>query len=242
MDPQIRTVEDLIAQIASRSHGVVTRRELLRAGVSETEIKRRLARGHLIRVHRGVFRAGHIAPSLEARYMAAVKACGEGSLLAGRAAAHLFGLLRRSPSLPEVLTATQRRPRGVITHRARRVDLEARNGGWLADATRWHGIPVTTVPRTIVDLAATFDEEELARAVHEAHVRHHTTPAQVDAILSRRHNWPGARKLRRVIWGEVPVTLSKLESRFIERLSDAAIPLPETNRPAGRHRVGLPLA
>jgi hypothetical protein len=142
--------------------------------------------------------------------MAAVKACGEESLLAGRAAAHLFGLLRRSPSLPEVLTATQRRPRGVITHRARRTDLGARDGRTrLEDATRWRGIPVTTVPRTLVDLAATFDEEELARAVHEAHVRHHTTPAEVDAILSRRHNWPGARKLRRVIWGEVPVTLEQ---------------------------------
>jgi very-short-patch-repair endonuclease len=217
---------------------VVTRQELLRAGVSTAELEHRLAIGALSSVHRGVYRVGHRAPSLEARYLAAVKACGEGSLLAGRAAAHLFGLLRRSPSLPEVLTPTQRRPRGVITHRARRIDLQARNGGSrLADATRWRAIPVTTVPRTLVDLAAMLDEEQLARAVHEADVRHHTRPEQIDAVLARRHNWPGARKLRRVIWGEVPVTLSKLESRFIEQLIDAGVPLPETNRPAGKHRV-----
>lgn len=126
------------------------------------------------------------------------------------------------PSLPEIHTATQRHILGVVTHRVRRAEL---------DATRWRGIPVTTVPRILVDLAAVLPEDQLARAVHEAEVRHHTTPNQVDAVLVRRHNWPGARKLRRVIWGEVPVSLSRLESRFLERLRDAGLPLPETNGP-----------
>jgi hypothetical protein len=171
--------------------------------------------------------------------MAAVKACGDGSLLAGKAAAHLLRLLKRPPSLPEVLTLTQRRRRGIITHRARRADsIRDRNGRTrVTDATRWRGVPVTTVPRTIVDLAALLDEDELALAVHEADVRHHTTPDQIEAVLGRRHNWPGARKLRRVIWGEVPVSLSRLESRLLERLRDAALPLPETNRLASGRRV-----
>jgi hypothetical protein len=89
---------------------------------------------------------------------------------------------------------------------------------------------VTTVPRTLVDLAAVLDEDDLARAVHQADVRHHTTPEQIERVLSRRHNWPGARKLRRVIWGEVPVTLSRLERRFLERLRTAGLPQPEVNR------------
>jgi very-short-patch-repair endonuclease len=222
MDPKGRTVESVIGRIASRSHGVVTRAELLEAGVTQTEIRRRVRRGDLARVHRGVFRAGHTAPSLEARYMAAVKACGPRSVLAGRAAAHLLGLLRRPPSLPEVLTATERRIRGVITYRVRRTEL--------TDGTRWPGIPVTTIPRTIVDLAAALPEDELARAVHEAVVRHRTRPDQVERILSRRHNWPGARNLRRVLWGDVPVTLSWLEARFLGRLRAASLPQPETNR------------
>lgn len=200
----------------------MTRKEVLQAGVSKPELLQRVKTGALIRIHRGVFRVGHAAPSLEARYMAAVKACGPESLLAGRAAAHLFGLLKRPPSMPEVHTATQRQILGVVTHRVRRAEL---------DATRWRGIPVTTVPRILVDLAAVLPEDQLARAVHEAEVRHHTTPNQVDAVLARRHNWPGARKLRRVIWGEVPVSLSRLESRFLERLRDAGLPLPETNGP-----------
>jgi predicted transcriptional regulator of viral defense system len=86
-----RTVEEILAELARRSHGVVTQREVLGAGVSTAELLHRIKIGALIPIHRGVFRVGHLAPSLEARYMAAVKACGEGSLLARRAAAHLLG-------------------------------------------------------------------------------------------------------------------------------------------------------
>jgi hypothetical protein len=217
-----RTVEEILRAVASRSHGVVTRQELVRAGVTRNEIEQRVASGALIRVHRGVFRVGHTAPSIEARYTAAVKACGNGALLAGCAAAHLFGLLKRPPSLPEVLAPTQRRVKGVVTHRTRRSDL--------TDATTWRGIPVTTVQRTLVDLAAVLEQDELARAVHEADIRHHITPGQIEAVLSRRHNWSGARKLRRVIWGETPIILSRLEKRFLERLRVAGLPQPEVNR------------
>jgi very-short-patch-repair endonuclease len=124
--------------------------------------------------------------------------------------------------LPEVLTTTQRHVKGVTTHRARRSEHK--------DATTWRRIPVTTVPRTIVDLAAVLPEDKLARAFHEAVVRHRTTPQQVELILSRRHNWPGARKLRGVLWGEVPVTLSRLEAGFLARLRAAGLPQPMANR------------
>ena len=78
-----------IATLASRQHGVVTRAQLLRAGVAKHEIRHRLDTGGLLHEHRGVYRVGHRAPSLEARYLAAVLACGEDARLSGRAAAHL---------------------------------------------------------------------------------------------------------------------------------------------------------
>jgi hypothetical protein len=56
MSPQNRTVERIIARIASRAHGVVTWREMRRAGVSEAEIKWRLKKGLLIPVYPGVYR------------------------------------------------------------------------------------------------------------------------------------------------------------------------------------------
>jgi very-short-patch-repair endonuclease len=101
----------------------------------------------------------------------------------------------------------------------------------------WRGIPVTSVERTLVDLAAVLGADDLARACHEAGVRYKTTAAAVEAVLTRRASSPGAGKLRRVLRGEVYVTLSKLERRFLERLRTAGLPLPETNRPAGGFRV-----
>ena len=77
----------------------------------------------------------------------------------------------------------------------------------------------------------------LARACHEAGVRYGTTPAQVEAVLARRPNSPGAGKLRRVLRGDVHVTFSKLERRFLELLREAGLRSPQTNRPAGGRRV-----
>jgi hypothetical protein len=101
------------------------------------------------------------------------------------------------------------------------------------DRTLWRGIPVTSVPRTLVDLAAVVGEADLARAFHEAGIRHHTTPEQVEAALGRRPNSPGAGVLRRVVDGDVRVSLSRLESRFLELLREEGLPEPQTNRPPG---------
>jgi very-short-patch-repair endonuclease len=108
---------------------------------------------------------------------------------------------------------------------------------WPEWGTIWQGIPVTTVPRTLVDLAAVLGSEDLARACHEAGVRHGTRPPLVEVVLARLPNAPGAPKLREILRGDVRVTLSKLEARFLTRLRDGGLPLPETNRPAGGRRV-----
>ena len=83
-----------IARIAGRQHGVVTTRQLLDAGLSRQAISRRVAKGALHPELQGVFRVGLCAPSVEARYMAAVLACGPAAVLSGRAAAFMLGLLR----------------------------------------------------------------------------------------------------------------------------------------------------
>jgi hypothetical protein len=224
-----RTVEEELARIAGGGHGVVTRAQLLSAGVTAKQVARRLRTGGLLREHRGVYRVGHRAPSTEARYLAAVFAAGEGTLLSGLAAAHLLGLVKGTAPAPEVMTRTERRIEGVKTRRSRRFDPR--------DGTIVRGIPVTTVPRTLVDIAAGLPIDALARACHEAGVRYGTTPAAVEAVLAQRPTSPGAKKLRRVIHGDVRVTLSTLESRFLELLRKEGLPLPVTNRPAGGRRV-----
>jgi hypothetical protein len=239
MQPLDRTVERELARIASAGHGVVTRAQLLSAGVTPQQIRSRVRVGSLIRVHRGVYRVGHRAPSIEATYLAAVLAAGEGALLCGRAAAHLLGLVKGEAPAPEVIARTERRIKGVKTHRSRahRSGAARSGAGDGRDATVVRGIPTTTVPRTLVDISSELSLDALARACHEAGVRYGATPNSVEAVLARRPNSPGAKRLRRVLNGDVHVTLSSLEAHFLELLRNENLPLPITNKPAGGRRV-----
>src|SRR5262249_46774337 len=184
--------------------------------------KDRLRRGTLIREYRGVYRVGHRAPNVLASYLAAVKACGEGALLSGLAAAFLYGLTKGKAPPPEVTAPTERRVPGLKTRRSASICR--------SDAAKWRGVPVTTIPRTLVDLAPRLGDDALARVCHEAEVLHRITPAMV---APRLNGSTGAAKLRAVLLGDTKVLLSKLEKRFIERLEEASLALPETNRPAG---------
>lgn len=224
-----RTVEHELARLATRAKGVVTRAQLLRNGVTVAQIKHRLRSGTLHREYPGVYRVGHRAPSTEARYLAAVRACGPHALLCDNAAGHLLGILKSGPPLPEVVAPTARCVPGIRTRRARRMDA--------IDAWTWRGVPVTSAAQTIVDLAAGLNFDELARACHEAGVRHRTTPREVEAVLARSPRRPGADKLRAILRGEARVTLSTLERRFLATLRDAALELPQTNCSVDGRRV-----
>jgi hypothetical protein len=200
---------------------VVTRAQLLAAGLTPAEIRWRLGTGALLQEHRGVYRVGHRAPSVEARYLAAVWACGDDAVLSGRAAAHLWGILKGGAPPPEVTALREHRAVGVTTRRARSIER-----------TTHRGIPITTVPRTLVDLAAHLPLDALARACHEAGVKYDTTPSQVEAVLATRPRVKGAERLRAVTSGDVQVTLSELERRFLRRLKEAGPPLRRpTNAP-----------
>jgi hypothetical protein len=227
MGAKSRTADEVLAGLARRAHGTVSRAEMLGAGISRREIARRVERGRLIRQYPGVYRVGHAAPSSDASFMAAVKACCEGAALGGQAAGYALALLKGKPPRPEVVTHTERRVKGIRTRRARR------------QTTTVRGIPVTTVPETLVDLAAVLEPDALARACHEAGVKYGTTPRHVDAVLKRRPNAPGSKKLRAIMRGDTPVTLSKMERLAFARISAAGLPLPEANRIASERRVDL---
>src|SRR3954452_1027933 len=225
MRGKLSTPEEIASEIASGQHGNVTRAQLLGAGISGSAIDRRLIRGHLIPRHRGVYRVGHEAPSTEATYMAAVLAAGDGALLAGRAALHLMRLLKGAAPPPEVVAVRGRRIKGVRVTRTRAIDRR--------EATEWHGIPITTVARTLVDVAGCLAEPALARACHEAQVLYRTQPEDIEAVLLRRPHTKGAAVLRSIARGDTRVSLSKLELRFLEVLEENDLELPETNKPYG---------
>jgi hypothetical protein len=229
VDHRSGTVEEVLARLATSSHGVVTHRGMLGAGISATEIAHRARRGQLIRVYPGVYRVGHQAPKIDASYLAAVLACGHCAVLCGLAAAHLQGLVKGEPPMPHVSAPTKRKVEGVRTRRSRLVTRSI--------AITCRGVPVTAPAWTLIDIASELAAEALAQACHEAGVRFRTTPADVAAALALRPTAPGSGTLRRVLRGEVHVTLSRLERAFLKLLREAGLPLPITNRPAGGRRV-----
>jgi hypothetical protein len=150
-------------------------------------------------------------------------------VLSGAAAAYLWGILKGPPPMPEVTTTKDRHIKGIRIHRTRALDA--------GHVTRRFRIPITTVARTIVDVAADLTLDGLARVCHEAGIKYKTTPAQVDAVLARRPNSPKAANVRRVLHGDVHVTLSELERRFLKLLKEHNLPLPITNKIASEKRV-----
>jgi predicted transcriptional regulator of viral defense system len=218
----MRSLFDIASGIAARQEGRVTRAQLLAAGIDTHRIRRWVADGRLYRVHRGVYSIGRPVQSMRGEYMAAVLACGLGAVLSHWAAAILLGIvkLRRVPR-PEVTvptTAARARP-GIKIHRV--ATLHPLDTMWVGR------IRVTSVARTLLDLAPTMSLAQLTRACHEAWIRHDAAPAEVIACIERNPGKPGARRLRLALGTDV--TLSELEDGFLALLREHGLPLPRTN-------------
>jgi very-short-patch-repair endonuclease len=221
MRPNSRSVTREVAQIAGGQHGVITLGQLLEVGVTRPGVTRWVGKGLLHREFRGVYRFGHRAPDARAHYRAAVMACGEGAVLSGLAAAYVFGIVKTKPPAAEVTTTAAREVRGLDTHRVR--TLPGR------ETSVYDRIPITTVPRTLVDIASRLAFDDLAETCHHAGVKFGVKPTAVLRVLERRPKIAGARKLRD-IWEGDGITLSKLERLFRKLLRANGLPLPRTNQ------------
>lgn len=206
--------------IADRQHGVVARRQLLDAGWSASRIDREVRDGRLHRLHAGVYAVGHRPTTDLARWTAATLATG------GVLGHHSAGALHELPvwdnGLARVIGAGRTRKARIDAHRA---DLHPR------DRTTRHGIPVTTVARTLVDLAHSLDDASLHRVVREAQFRGRFDDDRVRDALTRRP----ARRLAAYL-DDPNVTQTDLEDRFLRICRRYRIPTPLTQHGA-RPRV-----
>ena len=219
-----------IAKLAARQHGVVARRQLLALGVTRDVIAGVVARGWLHRVHTGVYAVGHAALTREGRWLSATLALGPGAVLSHRAAAALWAILPWSRLL-EITVPTGRASRaGIVVHRAR---IEP------GERTVRHGIPTTTLPRTLLDLAAVVDARTLANAFEEAQVQHRLRPAVLAAALANSPGRRGATRLRALLADAVEPgqVESILELRFLELCAAHGLPRPQTQAQLGPWRV-----
>ena len=185
-------VERRLEELAARQHWVVGRRQLLGLGLTAAFIDARVARGRLVALHVGVYTLGP-RPVLErGRLMAAVLACRDRTLVAGNAAAFLWELERLRPGPVDVLTTSaSRSKRGVRVHHAPVLHAE--------DAAMRDGIPVTSLPRTLIDLAGHRDERAIARLVEEADRLRLLSVAGLHRACARAGPRPGIGRLRSVL-------------------------------------------
>jgi very-short-patch-repair endonuclease len=214
--------ERRVAALAAKQHGVVSREQLLRAGLSVRTIERRTAAERLHRLHRGVYAIGHAGIGPHGRRLAAVLACGEGALLSHRSAAELWGFARASRSAFEVTAPRGRSRQGIVVHEC---------GICGEDRTVEDGIPITTVARTLFDFAEVTDDRTLARAFEESDRLGLLEIPALERVCARgvgRRALLPIRRLIDVARGPEP-TCSPLEDRLLEFCREHDLPLPQTN-------------
>jgi very-short-patch-repair endonuclease len=192
--------------LAERQRGVVARSQLIVLGFGPRAIERRVRDGRLHPLHRGVYAVGRRDVVQRGHWLAAVLACGEGALLSHRSAAALWGLMR--PRGPVDVTARGHPGRrGIRLHRAR-IHPDER--------ATFDGIPVTSVARTLFDLAEVVDFERVERAWEEADRLNRLRLGDVERVCERGYGRHALKPIRHLLaeTRAVTRTRSPLEDRF----------------------------
>jgi very-short-patch-repair endonuclease len=214
-----------LAALAERQYGVVGRRQLVEAGWSTGAIEKRIRNGRLHPLYAGVYRVGHRLVQREGQWLAAVLASGPDAVLSHWSAAALWMIRPNSRSIIDVTDPRKSRTWDGINRHHKALPTD--------EITVEEGIPVTTVPRTIFDLAATEPVDAVQSMLKEAEYRNLWDRLSLWDLVER---YPGRRGVRRVRVAlerlkEEPAghERSPLEERFAPFLRRHRLPLPRFN-------------
>lgn len=229
-----RDIEATIAELAARQHGRVARWQLLQLGLGEDAIDYRLRRSRFHVLCPGVYAVGHAATTREGRWMAAVLVGGPGAALGGFAGGAHWGMVRNAPALTDVTVPRNRANRPGL--RFHRVVLPS------DEVTVRHGIPITTPPRTLFDMAAALPlprhadkpPRRLEAALNEAEVLRLWDELSLDHLLARYPGHRGTRAIRLALElrrAGATRTRSDLEDEFVVFVDEFQFRRPELNVP-----------
>jgi hypothetical protein len=223
-----------LAALAGRQHGVVSIRQLRRLGYSQASAELAAASGHLHRIHRGVYAVGHANLTQLGLCLGGVLASGPGALLSHYSAGWLLGLTAMRP-IPVHVTAP--------VPRKRRAGLRIHHSRTLVDADRLleQRIPVASVPRTALDLAAGVRFRTLRRIVRRAEELRVFDLAAFHSVLARNSGHRGAPALRRALAPYEPprFTRSEFEREFVVGIEAAGLPRPSANFVIAGHELDV---
>jgi hypothetical protein len=214
-EKSITRADVLVAKLAARQFGVLTRAELHECGLDDDAILVRVRNGRLHRRYSGVYAVGYEVLSLDACFLAAVKACGPDAVLSHYSAAVLHRLLEWDGRAPEVTTRTVHTRPGLRTHRAKTLER-----------CYVRGIPVTPVLRTLIDLSASrLPDGRLRRAVNEAL---NQRAIRLADLVTSHHR--GAQRLRRIVASAAPTT-NEFEDTLLALIQQGGLGTPDVGLP-----------
>jgi very-short-patch-repair endonuclease len=204
---------------------VVADWQLLRLGISRARIDHWLRRGRLHSVYRGVYALGHPLLGEKGWLWAALLACGPEAVISHRSATKLWGIRPNNRPAIDVTVPgrTRHRRKGIDIHLVRHLDRR--------EVTTVDGIPVTTVARTLLDMAEVIPKSQLPRAISEADYLRLLDLNAVNDVLSRSNGRRGQRPLTVALTDAVSreKTHSHLEEAFLEFCGQRGIPRPKVN-------------
>jgi very-short-patch-repair endonuclease/predicted transcriptional regulator of viral defense system len=214
-----------LAELAGQQHGVVAWWQLRGLGLGKAAIAHRVRTGRLHRLQPSVYAVGYRIVTKQGWWMAAVLSSGSGAVLSHHSAAALWGLRSYSERAVEV----------TVSHRSTSSKRLRRHHSRLpADETATENdIPVTTVPRTILDLAATEPVETVESLLREAEFRQLWDRLSLRDLVERYPGRRGVRKARaaleRLQSEPAGRRRSRLEERFAPFLRLHRLPPPRFN-------------
>jgi hypothetical protein len=207
-------LDELLALLADIQFGVVARWQLVLLGYSDDAVQRRIAAGRLIPLHAGVYAVGHTKLTRNGYFLAAVLAFGPRAVLSHRSAGVHWDILSSRQVKVEVTThvSGQRHTRRIKAHRTRHLHPE--------DWTIKDGIPVTSVARTILDLAAILRPDRLLDVIDDAVRAELFDLRALERAMARTPKRRGVKKLQVLLahYRGAPDLRSKFERRFRHRL------------------------
>lgn len=197
----------------------------MEVGLSAGGIERRVSAGRLHRLHRGVFAVGHRAVGLHGRWMAATLVCGSGAVLSHTTASALWGVRESRGGVIHVTTGRKARSSNGLRRHCSSLSAD--------EKTVVSAIPVTSVPRTIFDMAATSSIDAVESMIREAEYRRLYDRLSLPDLLERYPRRQG-RRVVRVALDRIEAlpggrTRSPLETRFLPFLRRHGLPRPRLN-------------
>lgn len=220
-------LDQALAALAIRQHGVVSLDQFADLGLSATAVRARTTSGRLHRIHHGIY---SLVPldllGRDGRFLGAVLACGPEAALSYRAAGLLHEIVRSDRTKIDVTVRgrSHRRHAGLDIHRSTTLAPQ--------DVTTLHAIPCTTISRTLLDLAQVIKGRPLERALDQAEILRLLDVDELLDQIERNKARPAAKRLRAVLDAHYigsTLTWSELEELFLALCRRAGLPIPEIN-------------